>query len=55
MTTKTRGLLTVLLAYTIAIGLGALSILYNLHLGDLLQIFIADIIATFIIYCFSVA
>jgi steroid 5-alpha reductase family enzyme len=55
MTTKTKGLLTVLFAYTIAIGLGYLSILYTLHLGDMLQIFIADIIATFVIYGFSVA
>jgi steroid 5-alpha reductase family enzyme len=55
MMTKTKGLLTVLFAYTIAIGLGVLSILYNLHLGDMLQIFIADLIATFMIYCFSVA
>ena len=55
MTTKTKGLLTVLFAYTIAIGLGYLSISYTLHLGDMLQIFIADIIATFVIYGFSVA
>ena len=55
MTTKTKGLLTVLFAYTIAIGLGYLSISYTLHLGDMLQVFIADIIATFVIYGFSVA
>ena len=55
MTIKTKGLLTVLFAYTLAIGLGYFSISYTLHLGDMLQIFIADIIATFVIYSFSVA
>ena len=55
MTTKTKGLLTVLFAYISAIGLGYFSISFTLHLGDMLQIFIADIIATFVIYGFSVA
>ena len=55
MTTKTKGLLTVLFAYIMAIGLGYLSISYTLHLGDMFQVFIADIIATFVIYGFSVA
>ena len=55
MTTKTKGLLTVLFAYISAIGLGYFSISFTLHLGDMLQVFIADIIATFVIYGFSVA
>ena len=55
MTTKTKGLLTVLFAYIMAIGLGYFSISYTLHLGDMFQVFIADIIATFVIYGFSVA
>ena len=55
MTTKTKGLLTVLFAYIMAIGLGYLSISYTLHLGGIFQVFIADIIATFVIYGFSVA
>ena len=55
MTVKTKGLLTVLFAYILAIGLGIVSILYTQHLGGMWQIFIADVIATFVIYGFSVA
>ena len=55
MTVKTKGLLTVLFAYTLAIGLGIVSILYTQHLGNMWQIFIADVVATFVIYGFSVA
>ena len=55
MTVKTKGLLTVLFAYTLGIGLGILSILYTQQLGNMWQIFIADVVATFVIYSFSVA
>ena len=55
MTVKTKGLLTVLFAYILAIGLGIVSILYTQHLGNMWQIFIADVVATFVIYGFSVA
>jgi len=55
MTVKTKGLLTVLFAYTLGIGLGIVSILYTQHLGSMWQIFIADVVATFVIYGFSVA
>ena len=55
MTKKTRGLLTVLLAYTIAIFIGFISILFTNNLSNMLQILIADILATFVIYSFSVA
>jgi len=55
MTVKTKGLLTVLFSYILAIGLGIVSILYTQHLGGMWQIFIADVIATFVIYGFSVA
>ena len=55
MTVKTKGLLTVLFAYTLGIGLGIVSILYTQHLGNMWQIFIADVVATFVIYGFSVA
>ena len=55
MTKKTKGLLTVLFAYTLAIFLGAYSISFVTHLGDMWQILVADVIATFVIYGFSVA
>lgn len=55
MTKKTRGLLTVLLAYIIAIFIGFISILFTNNLSNMLQILIADILATFVIYSFSVA
>ena len=55
MTKKTKGLLTVLFAYTLAIFLGAYSISFVTHLGDMWQILIADVVATFVIYGFSVA
>ena len=55
MTKKTRGLLTVLLAYIIAIFTGFISILFTNNLSNMLQILIADILATFVIYSFSVA
>ena len=54
MTVKIKGLLTVLFAYILAIGLGIVSILYTQHLGNMWQIFIADVVATFVIYSFSV-
>ena len=55
MTKKTKGLLTVLLAYTLAIFLGAYSISFVTHLGAMWQILVADVVATFVIYGFSVA
>ena len=55
MTTKTRGLLTVLAAYIIAVILGFISLHFSENFSSLLQIFIADIIATFVIYAFSVS
>ena len=75
MTIKTKGLLTVLFAYTLAIGLGIVSIfVINMHeilihffresiqyylgfwndLVFLLEILIADVVATCVIYGFSV-
>ena len=54
MTTKTKGLLTVLAAYVIAIMLGFISLRFSSAFSPMLQIFIADIIATFTIYSFSV-
>ena len=54
MTTKTKGLLTVLAAYVIAIMLGFISLRFSYAFSPILQIFIADIIATFTIYSFSV-
>ena len=55
MTKKTKGLLTVLFAYTLAIFLGAYSISFVTHLGGMWQILVADVVATFVIYGFSVA
>ena len=46
MTTKTKGLLTVLAAYVIAIILGFISLRFSYAFSPMLQIFIADIIAT---------
>ena len=54
MKVKTKGLLTVLIAYTCAITLGFISLSFTVDLSNMLQIFIADIIATFIIYFFGV-
>ena len=51
MTKKTKGLLTVLGAYTLAI----FSISLVTHLGDMWQILIADVVATCVIYGFSVS
>ena len=50
MTKKTKGLLTVLFAYTLAIFLGAYSISFVTHLGDMWQILVADVVATFDIW-----
>ena len=55
MTIKTKGLLTVLLAYVIAIFLGFISLSFTSSFSQMLQILLADIIATFVIYAFSVA
>tara|TARA_B100001179_G_scaffold25553_1_gene15722 strand:+ start:1138 stop:2046 length:909 start_codon:yes stop_codon:yes gene_type:complete len=55
MTKKTKGFLTVLGAYTLAIFLGAYSISLVTHLGDMWQILIADVVATCVIYGFSVS
>ena len=54
MTIKTKGLLTVLTAYVIAVILGFISLKFSYNLSSMLQILIADIIATFVIYSFSV-
>ena len=54
MKVKTKGLLTVLFAYTCAITLGFISLSFSVDLSNMLQIFIADIVATFIIYFFGV-
>jgi ABC-type branched-subunit amino acid transport system permease subunit len=54
MTTKTKGLLTVLTAYVIALLLGFVSLKFSSHYSSILQILIADVIATFVIYSFSV-
>lgn len=54
MTIKTKGLLTVLTAYVIAIILGFISLKFSSNLSSMMQILIADIIATFVIYSFSV-
>ena len=50
MTIKTKGLLTVLTAYVIAVILGFLSLKFSSNLSSMMQILIADIIATFVIY-----
>ena len=55
MTKRTKGFLTVLGAYTLAIFLGAYSISLVTHLGDMWQILIADVVATCVIYGFSVS
>ena len=55
MTIKTKGLLTVLIAYIVAITLGFISFSFTSNFSEMLQILIADIIATFAIYAFSVA
>ena len=55
MTIKTKGLLTVLAAYVIAVMLGFISLRFSFAFSPMLQILIADIIATFIIYSFSVS
>ena len=55
MTIKTKGLLTVLAAYVIAVMLGFISLRFSSAFSPMLQILIADIIATFIIYSFSVS
>ena len=55
MTIKTKGLLTVLLAYVIAIVLGFISLSFTSSFSQIVQILLADIIATFVIYAFSVA
>ena len=54
MTTKTKGLLTVLTAYVIAVIFGFISLHFSENFSSILQILIADIIATFVIYAFSV-
>ncbi len=54
MTIKTKGLLTVLTAYVIAVILGFISLKFSSNLSSMMQILIADIIATFVIYSFSV-
>jgi steroid 5-alpha reductase family enzyme len=54
MTIKTKGLLTVLTAYVIAVILGFISLKFSYNLSSMMQILIADIIATFVIYSFSV-
>ena len=54
MTIKTKGLLTVLAAYVIAVILGFLSLKFSSNLSSMMQILIADIVATFVIYAFSV-
>jgi steroid 5-alpha reductase family enzyme len=54
MTIKTKGLLTVLTAYVIAVILGFLSLKFSSNLSSMMQILIADIVATFVIYAFSV-
>ena len=55
MTIKTKGLLTVLLAYVIAIVLGFISLCFTSSFSQIVQILLADIIATFVIYGFSIA
>ena len=54
MKVKTKGLLTVLFAYSCAIILGFISLSFSMTLSNMLQILIADIVATFTIYFFSV-
>ena len=54
MTIKTKGLLTVLTAYIIALFLGLVSLKFSSHYSSMIQILIADVIATFVIYSFSV-
>ena len=54
MTIKTKGLLTVLTAYVIAVILGFISLKFSYNLSSMMQILIADIVATFVIYSFSV-
>jgi len=54
MTIKTKGLLTVLAAYVIAVILGFISLKFSYNLSSMMQILIADIVATFVIYSFSV-
>ncbi len=54
MTIKTKGLLTVLTAYVIAVILGFISLKFSSNLSSMMQILIADIVATFVIYSFSV-
>ena len=54
MTIKTKGLLTVLSAYIIALFLGFVSLKFSSHHTSMFQILIADVIATFVIYSFSV-
>ena len=55
MTIKTKGLLTVLLAYVIAIVFGFISLSFTSSFSQIAQILLADIIATFVIYAFSVS
>ncbi len=55
MTKKTKGLITVLTAYITAVILGLISLHFSSNLSSMLQILIADIIATFVIYVFSVS
>ena len=55
MTKKTKGLITVLTAYITAVILGLISLHFSSNLSSMLQILIADIIATFVIYAFSVS
>ena len=50
MTIKTKGLLTVLTAYVIAVILGFISLKFSSNLSSMMQILIADIVATFVIY-----
>ena len=50
MTKRTKGFLTVLGAYTLAIFLGAYSISLVTHLGDMWQILIADVVALSLIH-----
>ena len=54
MTIKTKGLLTVLTAYVIAVILGFISLKFSSNLSSMMQVLIADIVATFVIYSFSV-
>ena len=54
MTIKTKGLLTVLSAYIIALFLGFVSLKFSSHHTSMFQILIADVIATFILLAFSI-